>query len=426
MIESAAAPVWSECLPSWGESLRFPRPPIQHAKEFLDGLRGQPQSAIESARRGAVSLLRNLLAHAGTTDVQLRSDGFPRIQTADGLSIAEGFGRLSPLEVYGVLIVLFRCKSGPRAITADPDREDAAFLDRLANNLRLDFACDRGELVESTLPCGRVRVQCFFEAGGLALTIRALRDSVDSLHNLHFARETVARVEELILRRTGLCLVTGPTGSGKSTTLASLIESMRTRMPRHVVTIEDPIEYRFPETGPSGELLASLVTQQEVGLHVAGYRDGLVDALRKHPHVIVIGEIRDRSTMETALQAAQTGHLIVSTLHTRGAASTLGRILDFFRPEEAPAILTQLGETLTFIVSQGLYPSLREPGRQALCYEFLENTDSESRAAIRKYQENPTVLADWMKRPFNRRWEDTLRTLVESGEVSAAELRTGC
>jgi Tfp pilus assembly pilus retraction ATPase PilT len=107
-------------------------------------------------------------------------------------------------------------------------------------------------------------------------------------------------------------------------------------------------------------------------------------------------------------------------------AQTLARILDFFRPEEAPAILTQLGETLTFIVSQGLYPSLREPGRQALCYEFLENTDSESRAAIRKYQENPTVLADWMKRPFNRRWEDTLRTLVESGEVSAAELRTGC
>ena len=167
-----------------------------------------------------------------------------------------------------------------------------------------------------------------------------------------------------VRRRAGLCLVTGPTGSGKSTTLASLMDWLRQSSSKHIVTIEDPVEYRYqadmehPNYPDHRAMSPSIITQQEVGRDVASYRQGLKDVLRKAPHIILLGEIRDRDAMDTCLEAAQTGHLVLSTLHTTGAVKTMGRILEMYPHEKFGSVLSRLSEMLIFIHSQGLLKGL--------------------------------------------------------------------
>jgi twitching motility protein PilT len=171
------------------------------------------------------------------------------------------------------------------------------------------------------------------------------------------------KVEELLGRTRGLFLVTGPTGSGKTTTLASMINYINENFDRHIITIEEPIEYYH-------EHKKSIVNQRELGVDVPSYEEAVRRALRADPDVILVGEMRDIQTMEAAIRAAETGHLVFATLHTTGAAGTVNRIVDAFPVAQKEMIRVQLASSLMAVISQTLVPRIDMPGRIA-AYEFL-------------------------------------------------------
>ena len=164
----------------------------------------------------------------------------------------------------------------------------------------------------------------------------------------------------------GLVLVTGPTGSGKTTTIASIIDSVIGAEPVHVITLEDPIEYRFPER-------SALVTQRQIGDHAPDFRTALRQALRQDPDVLVIGEMRDRETIATALTAAETGHLVLATLHSRTAEGTISRIVESFEGGRQSMVRAQLATALVGVISQQLLPGAGGVGR-VLAAEVLVAT----------------------------------------------------
>ena len=160
----------------------------------------------------------------------------------------------------------------------------------------------------------------------------------------------------------------------------------------------------------------SIVTQQEVGRDVRNYKQGLKDVLRKAPHVILLGEIRDREAMETCMEAAQTGHLVLSTLHTTGAVKTIGRILELYPRENHPSVLSRLSEILIFIHSQGLLNGVE---RRVLTYEFLQNNDDSVSSAITNYDGGARSLEDVIRRAGNIQWDANLERLLRNGMITA-------
>jgi twitching motility protein PilT len=165
----------------------------------------------------------------------------------------------------------------------------------------------------------------------------------------------------------GLILITGPTGSGKSTTLAAMIDYINKEHPKHIITIEDPIEFVH-------ESRRSLIKQREVGIHTHEFDNALKACLREDPDIILVGEMRDKSTVNTALKAAQTGHLVLGTLHTNSAVKTLDRILTLYSAEERESTRVAIAESLVCIISQGLCRTT--DGKRAAFYDILVNTDA--------------------------------------------------
>ena len=173
-------------------------------------------------------------------------------------------------------------------------------------------------------------------------------------------------VIDLYKMKRGLVLVTGPTGSGKSTTLASLVGKINMDLDAHIITLEDPIEYLHRHA-------RSIVNQREIGIDATSYDLALRSALREDPDVILVGEMRDLETISTAITAAETGHLVLSTLHTIGAAATIERIIDVFPPHQQEQIRTQLANVLVSVVSQQLVPTVDKRGRVA-AFEVMHAT----------------------------------------------------
>ncbi|MBO7299590.1 MAG: type IV pilus twitching motility protein PilT [Kiritimatiellae bacterium] len=176
------------------------------------------------------------------------------------------------------------------------------------------------------------------------------------------------QIEELLYKPRGLVLVTGPTGSGKTTTLASMLNYINEKRACHIITIEDPIEYYHTHK-------SSVVTQREVGSDVPSFSEALRRALRQDPDVILVGEMRDLETMQAAISAAETGHLVFATLHTTGAASTVDRIVDAFPTDQQGQVRMQLSGGLVAVISQLLLPRIDKPGRVA-AFEVMVNTPS--------------------------------------------------
>jgi len=209
---------------------------------------------------------------------------------------------------------------------------------------------------------GRVRASIFRQRGTIGLSMRLIPANVPSLETLGLPPAVVALAEE----SRGLVLVTGATGSGKSTTLASLIDLVNHTRALHILTIEDPIEFVHKDA-------KAVVTQREVGFDTPQYASGLRSALRQDPDVILIGEMRDAETIETALVAAETGHLVLSTLHTLDAPETVNRIVSVFPPHQQQQVRHQLARVLRAAISQRLLPRSDGPGR-VLAAEVLVAT----------------------------------------------------
>lgn len=214
----------------------------------------------------------------------------------------------------------------------------------------------------------RFRSNFYYQRGTIAIALRHVPLGVPAIEELNLP----AVVEQLALRPRGLVLVTGTVGSGKSTTLASMIDSVNRSMARNVVTIEDPIEFLHRDD-------KSLISQREVGLDTGSFADALRHILRQDPDVILLGEIRDRETMSIALMAADTGHLVLSTLHTIDAAQTVNRIISFYPPHQHDEVRFLLATTLQAVVSLRLIPRASGKGRVP-AVEVMVNTPT-----IREY-----------------------------------------
>ncbi len=214
--------------------------------------------------------------------------------------------------------------------------------------------CGEIDFSYSILNLGRYRVNVFRQRGSMAAAIRLVASQIPSPQSLGLPRSVV----DLYSKKRGLVLVTGPTGSGKSTTLAALIDQINKNRNAHVITLEDPIEYLHRHQ-------RSIVNQREVGVDSNSFSHALRAALRQDPDVILVGEMRDLETIAIAITAAETGHLVLSTLHTIGAANTIDRVIDVFPPHQQQQIRIQLSSVLVSIVSQQLLPNFDKSGRVA-------------------------------------------------------------
>ena len=364
----------------------------------------------------------------GVSDIQFRSKRPIYIETNHGMECLDFLGALSDVDLLEIYKELIRRQEqaahgfGGEDIAQRQEEKIEQALLRFKDSRVDDFSCEGIPYQNNTRLSGRLRIQAHLSASGLGVTCRILNDGIPSLDVLGIDEDTAASLRRAANKRAGLCLVTGPTGSGKSTTLAALIDWLRMTTPKHIVTVEDPIEYRYPHdmehpNYPGHRCMApSVVTQQEVGRDVASYRQGLKDVLRKAPHVILLGEIRDRDAMDTCLEAAQTGHLVLSTLHTTGAVKTMGRILEMYPTERHSAVLSRLSEMMIFIHSQGLLKG--NGGRRVLTYEFLQNNDDAVASAVANYASGSNSLEDVIRRAGNIAWDDNLRNLLNKGLIS--------
>ena len=256
----------------------------------------------------------------------------------------------------------------------------------------------------------RFRVSVFRQRGDVAIVLRLIPSRLLTFEQIGLP----PIVKELIRRPRGLFIVTGPTGSGKTTSLATMIDYINENMDRHIITTEDPIEYYHGHK-------KSIINQRELGNDVPSFSECLKRALRQDPDVILVGEMRDLETMEAAIRAAETGHLVFGTLHTTGAAGTITRIIDAFPVNQQAQVRVQLSTALIAVVSQQLLARSDKPGRVA-AYEFLVVTP----AIANLIRENKTFRIDSAiqtgKKFGMQLLDDHLWQLYEQGMISAEEM----
>ncbi|MGC1306925.1 MAG: type IV pilus twitching motility protein PilT [Phormidesmis sp.] len=209
----------------------------------------------------------------------------------------------------------------------------------------------------------RVRINIFDSLNGPAIVMRLIPVEILTMQQLNLP----GVIKDMCHYHKGLILVTGPTGSGKSTTMAAMIDYINKEMPKHIITIEDPVEFVHQSR-------KSLIKQREVGVHTRKFSNALKASLREDPDIILVGEMRDKETIETALKAAQTGHLVFGTLHTNSAVKTVERILGMYEPEQQAPVRVAIAESLIGVVAQGLCRTT--DGKRAAFHEILINTDA--------------------------------------------------
>lgn len=275
-----------------------------------------------------LKILLEKMVKANASDLHLKS-GCPPVFRIDGRLIVEKSDTLTP-EVLRQMILQMMSQ----------DQQDY-----FQKAKELDFAIGvRG--------IGRFRVNCFMQRGSVAIAMRAIPMSVKRIDELNLP----GILKDLALKQRGLIICTGTTGSGKSTTLAATIEYINESQSRHIITIEDPIEYLFRDN-------KSIISQREVGMDTISFSVALKHVMRQDPDVILIGEIRDRETMDVALKAADTGHLVLSTLHTLNATETINRIISFYPPHQHEHIRVLLAATMVGVCSLRLLPRADGKGR---------------------------------------------------------------
>ena len=287
-----------------------------------------------------MSDLLQLVVSENSSDLHLRVGIPPAIRVHGTLHRVDG----PPLKVEDTEELM-------RSITSEDN------IQQVRENGGADFGFAFGEMA-------RFRVSVFKERGNFGMVLRQIPNRLLTLEQIGLPQQTI---HNLLNKPRGLVLVTGPTGSGKTTTLASMINIINeTRDDAHIITVEDPIEYYHRHK-------KAVVTQREVHIDVPNFAEALRRALRQDPDVILVGELRDLETMEAAVTAAETGHLVFGTLHTTGAAKTIDRLVNAFPMNQQETIRIQLSTVLQAVISQLLIPRVDKPGRVA-AYEIMINT----------------------------------------------------
>ena len=267
---------------------------------------------------------------------------------------------------------------------------------------------ERGEYDMSfSIPnTGRYRINAYKQRGSVAIALRLVGTHVPSAEELGVPDSVINLYE----KKRGLVLVTGPTGSGKSTTLAAIIDKINNNRESHVITLEDPIEYLHQHK-------LSIVNQREIGLDTQSYANALRAALREDPDVILVGEMRDFETISVAITAAETGHLVLSSLHTLGAASTVDRVIDVFPSHQQQQIRVQFANVLEAVVSQQLIPKKDEDGRIA-AFEVL-HANQAARNLIREGKSHQLKTVMQTNRKLGMiTMDETIAQLYADGRIS--------
>ena len=291
----------------------------------------------------------------------------------------------------------------------DPGMMDS-FLDDIMNrdqklrfeqNKECDFAVGARDM-------GRFRVNVFRQRGTIAIVIRHIKAKIPAFEELHLPEI----IRDMALTRRGLVLVTGTTGSGKSTTLASMLDYINQREAVNIITVEDPIEYLYRDD-------KAIISQREIGVDTLSYANALRAALRQDPDVLLVGEIRDLETMQIALTAADTGHMVFATIHTTNATETIQRVLSMYPPHQHDEIRLLLAEVLAGIISLRLLPTADGQGRVPAA-EVLVNT-----AAIKEYIRDKDKLelveqaiAEGHMQYRSQTFDQALLNLYQSGQIT--------
>lgn len=349
------------------------------------------EEAKAAKRIAANSGKRTGLVEAGSTTFEARQLDLSGINSYEDLPSLKGIAQVSDAEAAETMIYLLSClrklgasdlhlsamsppfvrrklkieRFAPDIITPEdaiklnmallsPERREM-FLNQLDMNLAIEVGSDR------------FRVALMMQKDGMAGSYRLVPDHICSLEELGFMEHDIVTIKRMLDYHNGLVLVTGPIGAGKTTSLAAMVDVINQKRTDHVITVEDPIEIIQLSKGCQ-------VTQREIGKHTISYRTALKAALREDPDVIVIGEMHDLETIENAITASETGHLVIGTLHTSDAANTLNRLLDVFPPTQQAQIRAMTAGSLRGIICQRLIPAL--DGGLTVAYEILTNTMS--------------------------------------------------
>jgi twitching motility protein PilT len=285
-----------------------------------------------------MAALRDLVAKEGS-DLHLKGGSAPLFRVNGDLTLEADAARLSGEDTEGALRTLL---------------SDELKLEEFTQEHEVDFSYEIPQVA-------RFRINAFRQRGLTSLVCRAIPHRISTIEELSLP----AVVRELAEEERGIILLTGTTGSGKSTTLAAMIDHMNHTMSKHIVTIEDPIEFVHEDK-------RSAINQREVGMDTASFKRALRRVLRQDPDVILVGEMRDEETVQTALSAAETGHLVLSTIHTVDATESINRMLDFFPPHQHGQARSMIAGTVKGVISQRLVPG-SDGGRVAVC-EILRMT----------------------------------------------------
>ncbi len=255
---------------------------------------------------------------------------------------------------------------------------------------------------------GRFRTNIFQQKGAYALAMRYVKTQVPSFDELGL----LPVLKDIASSTRGIVLVAGTTGSGKSTTLAAMLEHINATVKKHVVTLEDPIEFVFEDN-------QSVIEQREIGLDTQSFEHGLKHVLRQDPDIIMVGEMRDSTSFTAAMQAADTGHLVLSTLHTQNASQSIGRILDFFRPEEREQVRRQLANTLKAVICQRMITTVS--GGITPSLEILINTPTVRKMLEENRLEKIGAAIETGRDDGMQTFNQALYDLVKARKVTEAE-----
>ncbi|MGW8268575.1 MAG: type IV pilus twitching motility protein PilT [Longimicrobiales bacterium] len=320
----------------------------------------------------------------GASDIHLKSGDVVRARL-HGRLIPMTQQKLSPDQVKGLALKLI------------PRESDRVNIDEL-----LDYDCSWG------VPgLGRFRVSILRQRGSFGIVMRAIPFEIPTFEDLKLP-QVLSRISDA---ERGLILVTGITGAGKSSTMAAMVHHINARYPRHIVTLENPIEFLHRDQKSS-------ITQRDIGTDTASFMSGLRAALRQDPDVILIGEMRDIVTIDTGIRAAETGHLVISTLHTKNAFQTITRMLAVFKPEEQQMMRVRLSETLQAVISQRLLPRKDGRGRVAACEVMVvTGTIRDCIEDPERTHEIPDLIEEGREQYGSQSFDQHLMDLVRSDQV---------